>query len=212
MFLQNRWYAVAWDHEITGKPLGRTICGEKIVFYRKADRSVVALEDCCPHRLLPLSKGFVKNDQLVCGYHGITFGDEGQCVHMPNQEAINPNAHIRPYPVAQRYRFVWVWIGEAALADESKLPHMPWCEGEDWAFDGGTYHIGCDYKLLVDNLMDLTHETYVHPSSIGQEEITEAPIETTSDSETVTVSRWMYDIAPPPFWAHNLRSTAQVDR
>ncbi|PLX35923.1 MAG: Rieske (2Fe-2S) protein [Hyphomicrobiales bacterium] len=212
MFIQNRWYAVAWDHEIKHAPFGRMICGEKIVFYRKPDRSVVALEDCCPHRLLPLSKGKVEGERLVCGYHGIAFAEGGKCVHMPNQESINPNTDIRAYPVTERYRFVWVWIGDPALADEAKLPNMPWCEDDGWAFDGGTYHIGCDYKLLIDNLMDLTHETYVHPSSIGQEEITETPIETKSDGESVTVSRWMHDIAPPPFWAHNLRSTANCDR
>ncbi|GLC91239.1 hypothetical protein Tamer19_06470 [Cupriavidus sp. TA19] len=28
---------------------------------------------------------------------------------------------------------------------------------------------------MIDNLMDLTHETYVHSSSIGQREIDETP-------------------------------------
>jgi phenylpropionate dioxygenase-like ring-hydroxylating dioxygenase large terminal subunit len=66
----------------------------------------------------------------------------------------------------------------------------------------------CNYQLLVDNLMDLSHETYVHPSSIGQHEIVEAPIKAISDDTSVTVTRWMHDIVPPPF----LGGESQVHR
>jgi vanillate monooxygenase len=66
--------------------------------------------------------------------------------------------------------------GEPALADEALIFDLHWCSDQNWASDGGTYQVRCDYRLLVDNLMDLTHETFVHPTSIGQEEITQAPI------------------------------------
>ena len=212
MFLQNHWYAVAWDHEIGAKPIARTICGEPIVFFRRPDRSVVALEDVCPHRLAPLSQGQVKDGNLVCGYHGLAFNGEGRCVHMPNQQGVMAGLDVRAYPIAERYRFVWVWIGAAEKADERLLPDLPYCESPDWTFDGDTFHVACDYRLLVDNLMDLTHEAYVHPTSIGQEELSETPIETVSDDTSVTVSRWMRNVTPPPFWAANLKSTEPCDR
>ena len=103
-------------------------------------------------------------------------------------------------------------IGDPALADENKIPDLHWCSDPNWIFEGGTYHIKCNYKLLVDNLMDLSHETFVHPSSIGQHEILEAPIKVTSDEKSVSVTRWMCDIDPPPFWASNLRSFEKCDR
>lgn len=212
MFLQNYWYVAAWDYEVAGKPLGRTICGEKVVLYRTPDRSVVALEDCCPHRLLPLSSGFVKGDNIVCGYHGLEFDCTGACTHMPNQETIHPKATVIAYPVIEKHRFVWVWIGDADKADESLIPAFDYLSSPEWCFDGGYYPMQCNAQLLVDNLMDLTHETYVHPSSIGQHEITETPIKTSSDEHEAVVSRWMNDIPPPPFWAHNLKSTENVDR
>ena len=53
----------------------------------------------------------------------------------------------------------------------------------EWAFGGGLYHIGCNYRLMVDNLMDLTHETYVHATSIGQKEIDEVPCTTKVDGD-----------------------------
>jgi vanillate O-demethylase monooxygenase subunit len=212
MFLRNYWYAAAWDGEIKHVPFGRTICGEPIVFYRQTSGALSAFEDCCPHRLLPLSKGYLKGDHLVCKYHGLEFNECGKCVWMPGQQGIHKDADIRNYPVAEKYRFVWVWIGDRALADERKIPDMHWCSDRDWVFDGSTYQIKCNYQLLVDNLMDLSHETYVHPSSIGQHEIVEAPIKATSDETSVTVTRWMYDVVPPPFWAANIKSTEPCDR
>jgi vanillate O-demethylase monooxygenase subunit len=65
MFLQDYWYAVAWDHEIKRSPFGRVVCGEPIVLYRQTSGALSAFEDCCPHRLLPLSKGFLQGEHLV---------------------------------------------------------------------------------------------------------------------------------------------------
>lgn len=212
MFLRNCWYAVGWDYEFKQAPLARTICGEDIVFYRKPDRGMAALEDMCPHRLLPLSKGRLDGDNIVCGYHGLKVDSDGVCVDMPGQSKLCGQKLVRHYPVEEKHRFVWVWIGEAELADSTKIPDLHWCSDPAWVAHGGTYHVGCDYKLLIDNLLDLSHETYVHPTSIGQTEIEEAPIETTSEGQTVKVERWMRDIIPPPFWSTNLKSKELCDR
>jgi phenylpropionate dioxygenase-like ring-hydroxylating dioxygenase large terminal subunit len=76
--------------------------------------------------------------------------------------------------------------------------------------------VKCDYRLVLDNLMDLTHETYVHGSSIGQLAVAEAPFVATHGLRTATVTRWMEDIDPPPFWAGQLRHATgyegKVDR
>jgi vanillate O-demethylase monooxygenase subunit len=212
MFLKDVWYAFAWDSEIKHAPLARTICGVPIVLYRQTNGAISAFEDCCPHRLLPLSKGYLKGDHLVCKYHGLEFDACGECVWMPGQEGVRKETKIQTYPVAEKHRFVWVWIGDPKLANEEKIPDLHWCSDPDWVFEGSTYHINCHYQLLVDNLMDLSHETYVHPSSIGQHEIVEAPIKVASDDSSVTVTRWMYNIDPPPFWAANLKSQKKCDR
>jgi phenylpropionate dioxygenase-like ring-hydroxylating dioxygenase large terminal subunit len=69
-----------------------------------------------------------------------------------------------------------------------------------------------DYCLVIDNLMDLTHETYVHQGSIGQKEILEAPIETQAEGNSVTVTRWMANIDAPPFCGDALKKPGAVDR
>ena len=90
---------------------------------------------------------------------------------------------------------------------------LHWNDGTDWVGEGGTfYKLGCDYRLVVDNLMDLTHETYVHVGSIGDEAITGTPFEVSHTDHTATVTRWMINIDPPPFWAAQLGKPGKADR
>jgi vanillate O-demethylase monooxygenase subunit len=209
----NRWYVAAWDGEVDRAPLARTICGTPVVLYRKLDRSIVALRDACPHRLLPLSMGFKEGDSIRCRYHGLVIGPDGRAEEMPVKSEVVPKALCAERLVAvERHRFVWLWVGDAAKADPALIPDFWPCSTPGWTFDGGYYPIACDYRLVIDNLMDLTHETYVHQGSIGQQEINETPLETEVRGEEVIVRRWMPGIEPPPFWRDALRSTGLVDR
>jgi vanillate O-demethylase monooxygenase subunit len=180
--------------------------------YRKADGTAVALEDACWHRLLPLSKGWLNGDDVTCGYHGLIFNADGRCIFMPSQETINPSACVRSYPIVEKHRFVWVWLGDPALADPAKVPDLHWNDDPAWAGDGQLIYLKCDYRLVVDNLMDLTHETFVHAGSIGNEAVAEAPFDVTHTDDHATVTRWMIDIEPPPFWAAQLGKPGKVDR
>lgn len=211
-FPLNAWYAAAWDVEVKRALMPRTICGQHMVFYRKGDGGVAALADACWHRLVPLSRGRLVGDEVVCGYHGLVFNPQGRCTHMPSQETINPSACVRSYPVAEKHRFIWVWPGDPALADPATIPDLHWNLDPDWAGDGSVIHVKCDYRLVLDNLMDLTHETFVHGSSIGNDAVAEAPFETTHGERTATVTRWMRDIEPPPFWRAQLGKPGRVDR
>ena len=112
---------------------------------------------------------------------------------------------MRAYPVVERHRFIWLWMGDPALADPALVPDMHWNDDPAWAGDGKTIHVKCDYRLVVDNLMDLTHETFVHGGSIGNDAVAEAPFDVTHGDKTVTVTRWMRGIEAPPFWAKQLQ-------
>jgi len=215
-FPLNAWYAAAYDVEVGRSLLARTVCNQKLVLYRQTDGRLAALEDACWHRLLPLSLGRLEGDEVVCGYHGLVYNAEGRCTHMPSQETINPAACVRRFPVAEKHRFVWIWPGDPALADEALIPDLHWNHDPEWAGDGKMIRVKCDYRLVVDNLMDLTHETFVHGSSIGNRAVAEAPFVTTHGERTATVTRWMENIEAPPFWAGQIRQargyTGPVDR
>ncbi|MDR6677760.1 aromatic ring-hydroxylating dioxygenase subunit alpha [Pseudomonas oryzihabitans] len=210
MYPKNAWYVACTPDELTDKPLGRQICGEPLVFYRDANRQVVALEDFCPHRGAPLSLGFLREGTLVCGYHGLEMGCGGKTLGMPGQR-VGVFPAVRAYAAVERHGFIWVWPGDQAKADPALIPYLEWAESPDWAYGGGLYHIQCDYRLMIDNLMDLTHETYVHASSIGQKEIDEAPPATRVEGDEVITSRHMENIPAPPFWRMALRGNGLAD-
>ena len=206
-FPLNAWYAAAWDYELTNKGLlARTVCGKSLALWRTSDGRPVALADACWHRLAPLSKGrILPGDEVQCPYHGLQFNSAGRCTKMPAQATINPSAAVPSYPAVERHRYVWVWLGDPDLADPDTIPDMHQMDSDEWAGDGRTIHAKCNYQLILDNLMDLTHEEFVHSGSIGQEELSEAEFSTTHDESSVTVTRWMRDIDPPPFWLKNIR-------
>lgn len=210
MFPKNAWYVACLPHEIDGKPLGRKVCNEQIVFYRGPEGKVTALEDFCPHRGAPLSLGRVTEGNLVCGYHGLEMGCDGKTIAMPGQR-VRGFPCIRAFPAIEKYGFIWVWPGDPSKADPATIHHLEWAENPDWAYGGGLYHIACDYRLMVDNLMDLTHETYVHANSIGQKEIDEAAPKTTVEGDEVITSRFMENIMAPPFWKMALRGNNLPD-
>jgi len=200
----NCWYAAAYDVEVARTLLARQIAGRRLVLYRRRSGEPVALDNACWHRLMPLSEGRLEDDNVACGYHGLVFDSEGRCVFMPSQKTINPSARVRSYPTLERHRLIWIWPGDPALADPELVPDLHWNDDPEWAGDGRLIHLRAGYKLVVDNLMDLTHETFVHGASIGQRSITEVPFEVTHGEDFATVTRWMIDVEPPPFWRMQL--------
>ena len=75
--------------------------------------------------------------------------------------------------------------------------------------DGKVIEVQAGYQLVLDNLMDLTHEEFIHTSSIGNDALSESDFTTTHDSASgrVTVTRWMLGIEAPPLWKYLLSIT-----
>jgi phenylpropionate dioxygenase-like ring-hydroxylating dioxygenase large terminal subunit len=170
-FIFNAWYIAAELSELEGNHIvGRTLLGKRIAIYRGVSGRIVALDDFCPHRLVPFSLGKVIGDGLRCAYHGAEFDPDGSCTKVPGQEVPNARARVTTYPALSRYGYVWVWLGEPAKSvDESGIPDGFWVSGADqWI--GGHGHmdsIHVDYRLINDNLFDPTHAEFVHPESLG---------------------------------------------
>ena len=203
----NGWYAAAWDWELTPNAImARTVANTPLALYRTNSGEPVALADACWHRLAPLSRGKrIGDDRIQCPYHGLQFNAAGRCAHMPAQETINPSAAVPSYPVVDRYRFVRVWLGDPTLADPDLIPDMHQMDHPEWAGDGNLIEADCNYQLVLDNLMDLTHEEFVHSSSIGSDELSETGFDVTHEGNSITVARWMLGIEAPPLWKKIMR-------
>jgi phenylpropionate dioxygenase-like ring-hydroxylating dioxygenase large terminal subunit len=215
-FPRDQWYVAAYGSEIEHDLFNRTVCGEPILFWRTRDGAVTAMPDRCVHRRFPLSQkpSRLVDDQVVCGYHGFTYDASGQCVAVPGQTRIPRTARLLPYPVVEQDSFVWVFIGDPANADASRIPRAPWLVSPDYTTVAGMEPLNARYELLVDNLLDLSHETYLHGGYIGTPEVASTPITTEVDEDAgvVYVSRHMDDAECPPFYAKSTGLQGRIAR
>ena len=213
IFLRNRWYVAALSTEVTGAPLARTVLNEKMVLYRDTNGAAIVLEDRCVHRQAPLSLGEVAGDHLQCGYHGFTYDRTGACVRVPSQKQIPPGACVRAYPVIEKQGFVHVWPGDVAQADSETPFDFPFVNKAGWNRRYASLRGRFDYRLLIDNLMDLTHLAFTHKNTIGAGGVAEQGRASTERvGDQVRVTRLMDDIAPAPVHVEVTGYEGNVDR
>lgn len=208
MFLRNCWYVAGWIGDVQrGQALARRIIGDRVVLYRRDDGALVALQDRCPHRHAPLSLGRVEGDTLRCMYHGLRFAADGRCVEVPGQETIPAKACVRCYPVREAGCWIWVWMGDAGKADEALIPSgLVGYDDPRWIIGGDSLAYEANYELINDNLLDLSHLSYVHANTIGRHNMQwgETRPQMRDLPRGVRVERWMRDdtapghCAPPP--------------
>jgi phenylpropionate dioxygenase-like ring-hydroxylating dioxygenase large terminal subunit len=211
---ENCWYVVALSSEVTDRPIARTVAGHDLALYRITSGAVVALRDRCSHRRYPLSLGKLVGDTLVCNYHGFSYDCGGRCVAVPGQEQIPSRASVAAYPVVEQGAWIWVWVGAEAPGSRTP-PATPWLESEPgWTMLTGMAPLECRHELLVDNLLDLSHETYLHGGYIGTPEVAATPIDAQIDRDrnVVWVRRHMEAVECPRFYSEATGLASPIDR
>lgn len=213
IYIKNAWYVAAWANEVNRDLLKRRILGEPIVLYRKNDGTPVALIDRCAHKLLPLSMGHLAGDNLQCGYHGLEYDCSGACVRVPGQDRIPATAKVRSFPLVERYNAIWIWMGDPAMADSSKIHTVRKIGEPGWSVVDGGYQLhGGDYLNIAENLQDPAHTTYVHVRTIGNPATSEVPVKVEQGDDYVVAYRWSNNVPPPPIDKKNGNFKGLVDR
>ncbi|MEO1193456.1 MAG: aromatic ring-hydroxylating dioxygenase subunit alpha [Pseudomonadota bacterium] len=213
MFLRNAWYVAAWSSEITQDLRQIRVLGEKICIYRTQSGALVALEDACPHRKLPLSKGRLRGEHVECGYHGLTFDCSGACVAAPGSERIPTAAKVHAYPVHERYELVWIWMGDPAAADPAEIFEIEHYDDPAWGINrGAALEIKCNYLYVTDNLLDPSHVAWVHETSFAQDATKDTPLSITKKDDGIVVHRWMMDVEVAPFYKKVIAFDGNCDR
>jgi len=211
--VRNAWYIAGWSHEIDEGILARRIMNENVVLFRTQNGDAGALEDRCCHRGVKLSLGYACADGITCGYHGLAFGTDGSCIDNPGEDP-NPSFKVKHYPLVEKNKFLWIWMGDPALADESLIIEFPYHDDPSYGFQYGHYPINANYMFMIDNLMDLTHLGYVHGSTIGgdTEKHNVAELETFQTENGARFVRWMGDVTPPPTFVSAGGFEGNIDR
>ncbi len=212
-FVRNAWYAAARSDEVADRPLARTYLDEPVVLFRSAEGEVGALLDACPHRAVPLSMGKICDGMIRCPYHEMMFDVHGVCRHNPHVKGPPERLRGKTFPTAERHGFVWIWMGESKLADAGLIidyslfgTQSPYTVATDYL------RIEADYRLVIDNLMDLAHAEFIHPETVGSpgaHKVEQAEI--VRGDDTITVRTLWPDLPPngvnKPIWTE----TANVD-
>jgi phenylpropionate dioxygenase-like ring-hydroxylating dioxygenase large terminal subunit len=181
--LLDDWHVVAYAPDLPeGKPVAAHLLGEDLVLWRVGER-VHAWRDLCLHRGTHLSLGEVRDDTLICPYHGWTYDEEGQCVRFPAHPAQTPptRARVKVYQACVRYDWVWVSLG----APTRDVPDFG--EWHDPAFRKihcGPYPFKASGPRAIENFLDVTHFPFVHAGLLGDPkypEINDYEAEITAD-------------------------------
>lgn len=164
MFLRNAWYVGAWAYEVTDGLMVRRMLNEDICMFRDPEGGVHAVHNTCPHRFAPLHKGKLIDGTVECPYHGLRFGADGVCVRNPHGDGQIPKrARLRVYPAIEKYKMVWVWMGDPALADENAIPEFSFMNDSSYVIVKDVLTGNGNYQLFTDNILDIGHAEFVHP-------------------------------------------------
>lgn len=198
-FIYNEWYVVALSREIDRELMARTVLDRQLVLFRKEDGTPVALDNRCGHRSFPLSRSALEGDTVVCGYHGLRYDENGQCVEVPSQ-CNCAGISIRSYPLHQQGPVVWIWMGEPEEADISKTPAMPMLE-DGWVTSEDYMSLKASYVYLHENLLDLTHLSFLHAKTFGTPDYAKADFDTDLGDGRFWLKRYVVPTRLPPVWA-----------
>jgi vanillate O-demethylase monooxygenase subunit len=212
-WLRNCGYMAGWVDEVGERGLARRIADRPVFLYRLLDGSIAAVLDRCPHRFAPLSLGTRDGDNLVCGYHGLTFSPAGKCVRNPFAERIPAGTDVPTFAATARDGIVWLWAGASEKADPALIP--------DFSFVPDTPHsrtvrgytpMQANYEYGTDNLLDLSHIEFVHKGTFAGHGVIFAGTHAVRVEGDTLHSNWsMADIPPPSVAYGHYPSEARVD-
>ena len=194
--IRNEWYVAAFAHEVGRTLLRRTLLGTSLVLFRTTTGLPVAMDNRCPHRSYPLSSGHLDGDTLACGYHGMRFDTEGNCIELPAIAKCPKGIGVRTYPVVEKGAICWIWMG-AQDPDLNRIPAPHWMADSDWAGADAYYHLAGSYVSLHENLLDTSHLSFLHAKTIGSPDYVRAPTTIEISDGRFALNRLVYPTRLP---------------
>ena len=138
----------------------------------------------------------------------------GVCRRNPHIKGPPDRLKARAYPVADRHGIVWIWPGDPAAVNVDAIPDYSWFDSPDeFATGVGYLHIAADYRMVIDNLMDLAHADYIHANTVGQPGAAEVQqVSVVRDGDSITVNTLWPDLPPSALHNQAWTRTERVDK
>lgn len=170
------WYPVALSSDVpTGKIIGREIGDARIILYRGEDGIVRAMSAYCKHMGADLSVGGeVVGNNIRCPFHHWSYGDGGQCKHIPAGDAIPKRANLVHFASREQFGLIWVFFGTKPLYELQTFE-----EFDEAKHVARSYEIRLDEKLncepwiFTTNVFDIVHLRFLHGVNVLNSDVEE---------------------------------------
>jgi len=172
------WLMVGREEEIpqVGDYMTRKVLDEPIVISRSKDDGIVAFMNMCLHRGVEVATGCGHAKHFVCPYHAWLYDSGGNFVaaeQMSKTEYDPKSARLHRLHLELWRGWIFVNFSPDPVAFADFI--RPY-EDELWWFrtdecvapEKIVIDVQCNWKLLVENLIDIYHVSIVHKSSFGK--------------------------------------------
>ena len=104
------------------------------------------------------------------------FGTDGGCTLVPTQTKVPANAAVSSYRLRESGAFVWIWMGDPEEIDNHEPPvDLGYTTDADSSVVTGYYDVACNWVLIRENVLDLTHLPHLHQTTFRQTTGTPSP-------------------------------------
>ncbi|MCP4001077.1 MAG: aromatic ring-hydroxylating dioxygenase subunit alpha [Gammaproteobacteria bacterium] len=164
----NFWYPIALSDEVTNEsPVKVEIMGMNFVAFRDTKANAHVISNTCIHRGGALGNGMIKDDCIVCPYHGWEFAGDGKCTNIPTlpQDKKTPaRAKVDSYPTEERYGILFAFLGDLPADERPPIFDISEYGQEGWrANKVVVFEVNAYYQRSVENGLDGAHNEFVHP-------------------------------------------------
>lgn len=165
--LKNLWYPLCPSSFLKENPISLRRLGKKLALWRDSEGKPHALEDHCPHRGAPLSKGIAMGDRIACGYHGVQIRKDGVVTMVPGSPGckLEGSRSVLAFHLEEAHDVIWMYNAAGNVDEAPPLVLPEELSGSEYSsFLCYTEWAG-DYRYVLDNVMDPMHGTYLHKQS-----------------------------------------------
>ena len=171
------WLLVGRADQIpkVGDYIVEDICGETVMVVRDNHHQIRALSPICRHRGTPLVSESGSCRLFTCPYHGWTYTLEGDLIKAPQMDRamdFDMAQHgLRAIRLESWAGFLFVNFDPNARALMDTLGSLPQIMERYKLHDmvvarNKTYMLDCNWKLYIDNTIEVMHVPYVHRGTI----------------------------------------------
>jgi len=170
--LKDLWYPICPSGFVKESPISLRRLGYKLALWRDQHGQVHVLEDHCPHRGAPLSLGIILGDRIACPYHGVEVRGDGVVTRVPGSPGckLEGSRAARSFHVTETAGAIFIYNATHHVDTPPPLRLPEQLTSPEWSSFLCYTEWGCDYRYVVDNVIDPMHGAYLHKQSHSMSE------------------------------------------